>query len=820
MKSNEITWKTVPNNVKERMVDLSLAHKLTPCRKIRRTTKVMNTALKHYHILKTYSRFIKMKTYVLRHLSEDDDTDDNASFTDYNVLYKYDTPVSNRMTHVSTSNVDYPSESDLDVGKSDTPDTVIEETNTEQFKNTFSNIMNEELQENIEEHNVNLSYSPRENIHRTRLNELNEINNHESCLSNTDSPACEEDVILRNQETFTIEESTKSNEITCDAKEIQETENREESSEMSIKEELDTSININEELKIKDYYETLHDKQDLPDIKENLMSPLNQDIIQDVDFTNSKIELQHNDFAQSVEDLRVDEGSVDEPESSKFLQKQSLLNDNTHQPKDSGIDEDTEEEFPQNEQAICVIEKKQMQEEFSENKQAICVIEKKQMQEEFSENKQAICVIEKKQMQEEFPENKQAICVIEKKQMQEDCIKSVELTPPTLYSKDVSEDETNLTTDDTFIFNIDDSDEDINNEEEEQNKVVKQKLTPKVTHTEIVKNKYRIVSSNVSLFDINRGSKVTDNCVNNEKVIESVEIAHNAEDSMSPLSKRRLQQLRRLNLTVDSESSLSDDDDQYCNTENMRDKLFKRSKESSVSLDSEDDIMSFKHSTLLNDSMNSQGNKSCRFENSGKKKNNYLGETCITSTEDEETFNNNESDQIKKYNKYKKSSQNSLKQSIHCTDNENTSPNKNTKHKGSFQESQTIDKNLETETTLQSTIKNPTVQTKPCNLQELLEKESLIHELALPSVTLKDLQENDIYLLDIPSVVLESKLLGREFSLTNKKLTLGRHKYKITLDDTSHVSCVFNTGESCINYKAVSIKPVKKIVTRKRIRPK
>ena len=71
------------------------------------------------------------------------------------------------------------------------------------------------------------------------------------------------------------------------------------------------------------------------------------------------------------------------------------------------------------------------------------------------------------------------------------------------------------------------------------------------------------------------------------------------EDSTSPITEKRYQQLRRLNL-VDSDSSTSENDDRNYDVENMRDKLFKRSSEFSDVLGNENDNVHPNHEIQSN----------------------------------------------------------------------------------------------------------------------------------------------------------------------------------------------------------------------------
>nr|XP_033322271.1 uncharacterized protein PFB0145c-like isoform X2 [Megalopta genalis] len=494
--------------------------------------------------------------------------------------------------------------------------------------------------------------------------------------------------------------------------------------------------------------------------------------------TNTNANLKQSDTTVTVGYLKVQEESVDEIKNSESLKMQSLFNGKTNQLKDSGIDEDSEEEFQDNGKDVYARKQRKVQ----------------------------------------------------------DICENTNLTSPAANFKSVSTVETTLSNTDNLASDIHDISDTTasqctalvtpktsNNKEEEENKVERIKLQPKVTGTKIIKKKYRIISDSILSLNTFFESKADDSPVSN-KVMDPIYTEHNAEDSTSPVFKRRSQQMKRFNLTVDSESSLSDDDNEYCNTENMRDKLFKRAKESSDLSDSQDGNMGFKHRLSLQNSNRFKKHKNYAFKNSSKGKNIYLREKHINNEESVQLIRSVEVNSNKCKNaldcsgKKKTSSQNSFKQSVHYSNNESDTSEENKKLEKLFVKNDKTERtNKNDETTTQSTFKNSIMQTRPKNLQELMEKENLIYETALPSVTLKDLQENNVFLLEIPSVVLETELLEQKFVLTKKKLKLGEHKYRIAFNDTDQMFGVLNTGKSHTNYKAVNMKSMKRFVAYQKV---
>ncbi|XP_014467397.1 PREDICTED: dentin sialophosphoprotein-like [Dinoponera quadriceps] len=84
-----ITWKVVQNAVACRMIDNSLTHKFLSSQRVRKRTKLFNSKVKKYGVIKNYEQYVAMKTSVLRKVSNDCDTDDtdNLSDVDYSIIH-------------------------------------------------------------------------------------------------------------------------------------------------------------------------------------------------------------------------------------------------------------------------------------------------------------------------------------------------------------------------------------------------------------------------------------------------------------------------------------------------------------------------------------------------------------------------------------------------------------------------------------------------------------------------------------------------------------------------------------------------------------
>ncbi|XP_078032485.1 uncharacterized protein LOC144467525 [Augochlora pura] len=781
MDRDGISWQTVPNTVTKRMTDLSFVHKLKPSRRLCRRTKVMNSAIKHFHSLKTYRQYVKMKTAILRNLSDYNDTDDNDGFSDndYSVLYKSDLSVTNYMAHVTSMDTDYSYKTELDISDSNILRVISKETDVQQSKNKSSNNTNLDWKDIVKKKSSTCSL--KQSIQESKSNMLNETTNHKTFASSANEAICEKNAEPFDTETCITEMCF--NNITCNIKQEQEIS------------ENNTKLMENKEYRSNGVYKKRKKENDtkISENKKELNCPKKDSIsvtVQDASelSTNTNANLKQSYATLMVGYLKIQQEPADKCENIDSLEMQSLYNGKTNQPKDSGIDEDTEEESQENGKGVCARRKEKVR----------------------------------------------------------DICKNANLTSPAVNCESVSVFERTLSSVDHVVSNINDisdatesqcvtlvTTKNINSKGKEENKVQKIKLQPTVTDSKIIQMRYRIISDSVSELDTFSKSRDNDSYVSNKVMEDSINTEYNAEDSMSPLSKRRLQQMRRLNLTVDSESSLSDNDNEYCNTENMRDKLFKRSKEFSDLSDSQDGNADFKHTLSLQNSKRLKKHKNYTFKNNSKEENINLRQECVNNTESIQSLrlieiNSNkhkntlncsiEKETHSSTNQYKTSLQNSLKQPVHYLNNEiNTSEENINLRKIIISNDKTGRISQNGETATQPAFKNSVIQTRPTNLQELMEQESLIYETALPSVTLRDIEENDVFLLEIPSVVLETELLQQKFVLTKKKLKLGEHKYRIAFNDTDQVVGVLNTGKFHTHYKPVNIKPMKRFVAYQKV---
>lgn len=547
MESDEITWNIVPNTVANRMIDFSLLHKLVPRRRLRRRNKAMNAAIKQYQSIKTYSQYIKMKTSVLRNVADDSETDCNDTFTeeDYSILYKSDVSLSNYIKETLEKNRRYSCEIESETDEDDfisnvkPRKTVIKRPKStspinlgwrkvvkrkfqkalslkkriDANKFTFDNDDTKEafsvIADNVQSNIQSKTNTPHEYF-------IDCIEENVSNLENQVSVKDKINVLLNDTVEDVCDTASDSTEITCNACTVQELTNNNDKLEQS-----DPTVNnISKEFQSdKNYCYKMLGSPNIKTQKRLSFSLYNGNEIWNTNCENMSVD--RNCPNQIEKDLNITETSMNVP---------SVIG-NTYQLKDSGIDEDIDEEI---------------------------LVHGKKHYKKFKNRT--------KKKEEEDTSNTSSI----------------------VNSKNnLIDDDDNLksnTSKDTILL----ANENIDiNQVKCKQKIQTDKLQPKVTHTEVVNKKYKIMC-NISVLNENIESEelsINDFCDEKPEVKEMKLIM---KDSTSPISEKRYQQLRRLNL-VDSDSSTSDNDDRNCDVENMRDKLFKRSSEFSDVLDNEID---------------------------------------------------------------------------------------------------------------------------------------------------------------------------------------------------------------------------------------
>ncbi|CAD1474420.1 unnamed protein product, partial [Heterotrigona itama] len=490
-------WTVVPNTVADRMIDSSLTHKFVPSRKLPRRNKAMNVVIKQLQSLKSYRQYVEIKTSILRCLTDNSETEDNISFSEddnslanytrlifeerNNYFYKKEskTSESNNVSSKRRSTQKSKRKSSITLGWQK----VVKSENTPLTRKSNANNF---IHDNND--NNNETSSAKNNVKKNTQNKMNTLTKYfVNCTKQNISN-------LENQ--LPIKNVTNVATITQKV-----TNNNDESGQSN-----SLLINdINEEFQSdENHYKILNS----PNIKTLKDLPASLDNLNEIQNINENIPFNQNCPNQMKQNSDITE----------IIMNETLSIGNTYQLKDSGIDEDTEEEFLENGKTHRI-----------------------------SNN-------DSNKTQDKEQDISSITSVLNNLRNSDNDLKSE--TYNMSDKKEYFQDTTSLTI------------ENINVKEKMQTK----KPQSIVTHTEIVNRKYKIVPP-ISVFT--KDTKPEELSTNNscdEKV--EIEETKQTEDDIFHSTENQLSQFGRLNLTVDSESSTVDSD---FNVENMIDKLYKRS---------------------------------------------------------------------------------------------------------------------------------------------------------------------------------------------------------------------------------------------------
>ena len=489
MKFDEITWNIIPNTVADRMIDSSLTHKLVPSRKLPRRNKAMNVMIKQLQSLKSYRQYVEIKTSILRCLTDNSETEDNVSFSeDDNSLANYTQLISEERNNY------FLKESKISENDNVSP----RRRSTQKFKrtsfitlgwqkvvkseNTSSLARKSNANNFIHDNNINETPSATNNVKKSAQNKMNTLTKINCTKQNTSN--------LKNQ----LPIKNKTNVATVVQKVTNNNDESKQSNSLWIND-------INEELQSDENhcYKTLNS----PDIKTLKDLPASLDNLNEIQNINDgNMPFDQNCSKQMKQNSNITETIMNE----------TLLISNTYQPKDSGIDEDTEEECLENGKTHKI----------SNNE---------------TEDKEQ--------------DTSSTISVLNNLRNSDNDLKSetYNISSKKEYFQDTIEN--------------------INAKEKMQTK----KPQSIITHTEIVNRKYKIVPS-ISVFTENM--KPEELSINNscDEKVEIEETKQIEDDIFHSTEIQHGSQFGRLNLTVDSDSSIVDSDSTF---ENMIDKLYKRS---------------------------------------------------------------------------------------------------------------------------------------------------------------------------------------------------------------------------------------------------
>ncbi|KOX79737.1 hypothetical protein WN51_11347 [Melipona quadrifasciata] len=453
MKFDEITWNIIPNTVADRMIDSSLTHKLVPSRKLPRRNKATNVMIKQFQNLKSYRQYVEIKTLILRCLTNNSETEDNVSFSeDDNSLANYTQLISEER-----KNYFYKTKNKND-------NVSPRRRSTQKFKRKSSITLG--WQKVVKSENISLTRKSNTN---NFIYDNDNINKTSSATNNVKKNT------QNKMNTFT--------KINCIKQNISNLENQ-----LPIENETNVATVVQKSDE-NHYYKTLNSPnintlKDLPALLDNLNE-------------NRNINDENMSFEQNCSDHMKQDSNITET-----IMNETLIINNTYQPKDSGIDEDTEEECLENGKTDKISNNKTKDKE--------------------QDTSSTISVLNNLRNSNNDPKS-ETYNMSDKKEHFQDTI------------------------------------ENINAKEKMQTK----KPQSIVTHTEIVNKKYKVVSSMSVFTEDMKPEELSINNSCDEKV--EIEEIQQIEDDIFHSTERQLSQFGRLNLTVDSDSSTVDSDSTFEN---------------------------------------------------------------------------------------------------------------------------------------------------------------------------------------------------------------------------------------------------------------
>ena len=477
MKFNESTWITVPNTVADRMIDSSLTHKFVPSRKLLRRNKAMNVMIKQLQSLQSYKQYVETKTLILRCLADNSETEDNISFSeDDNSLANYTQLISEER-----NNYFYKKESETSKNNNVSPrkrskrrssvtlgwQKVVKSENTSSL--TKKSNANNFIHDND---NINGNSPAPNSIKKNTQNKTNTLTKYF--------------INCTKQNTLNLENQQPTKNETNVATVIQKVTNNNDESEQS------NSLLIND-INEKFQSDENHCNKTLnsPNIKTLKDLPTSSNNLNGIQNINDE----NMPFDQNCPNQMKQNSNITET-----IMNETLIIGNTCQPKDSGIDEDTEEESLENEKTHKIFNNERDKEQ----------------------------------------DTSSTTSVLNNVRNSDNDLKSE--TYNTSDKKEYFQD-TSLTI------------ENINAKEKMQTK------NPQsiVAHTEIINRKYKIVPS-IFIKD----TKPEELSINNscDEKVETGEIKQ-IEDDIFHSTERQLSRFGRLNLSVDSDSSTLDSDSNF-----------------------------------------------------------------------------------------------------------------------------------------------------------------------------------------------------------------------------------------------------------------
>ncbi|XP_018338725.1 PREDICTED: uncharacterized protein MAL13P1.304-like isoform X2 [Trachymyrmex septentrionalis] len=865
-----ITWTITDNAVTDRMLENSLIHKFRQSRKIRKKTKLLNTEINKHCGVTNYLHYVELKTNVTRNLVKDTDTSDSSSLSDvdYDIIYnsskraKY--KARNFQNYVSISEKNY---------ESCNRRTIIHK---EKSRNTERKVQDQQKDSGIDEDSQDKLVKK---SNKTPINQNMEKITKKIFISSLGLKKTDE-VFETMEDSEEIVKDPQFNDILREQinKEERTPSGEEEMKNSSQLNQINTNVETNEE------DENSVKAKDSNDIqKQQLLSP-KQDCMKEAHSKPCSL-------IQEEEDDRIINRIM---KIAKDLAEEEKEEDISFQLKEDNANVD--EEVP----SINHKEKQNSKEEKESSGEKI---------KNFSQLNQIGTEIHSINHEDRthFVKSENSLDVQQVLSPKENHIKDVHPKSNTNIL-----DENNRQTNDekevNNFFQLNQVDKNTKRHliNQEDNTCMKQDThdtqkhqtsLPKITSTEILNKKYKLiykkndVKSNIEQIDKIDSTNISDEnpsirknilihcpdivdhntdnlqetAVNEEEIETPMTLeTDNEEDNMnymSPQTKKRLQQLARLTLVVNSDSNESDDayvitktsqkdidssNMNHCSEDDnlSNDKINYAPKQTETDISYRENICIRKEATSAveevkldltntkedikktkslisctyenNDSLQSATNKNSLQEmpncenvhNDNQSQENLIESLQLTVSDNDVSCNSKKS--VNEFQKRKKSMLD--KENICTKSNQNEeaiSTEFKTRHESEHKQS--IQASINTHL-------NSSCQYRSRNLQQLIEDQDLFVETIPASFTLTDLSEDEeAFILNIPSKVLQSNLQGQVLILKKKSIKLNESKYRIICKEIGTISCIFATGKKRKPYKIINIKNISTITVREKL---
>ncbi|XP_066586196.1 uro-adherence factor A-like [Prorops nasuta] len=883
--TKSIGWKKVPNTVNKRMVDSSLMHDLVPIKKILRRTKVLNKILQ-YSTTQSYEKYVDIKKELINDITDDIESDDGSYFSDNDYSRAYESLNTSNDTFITTTDSPMlslkdkthsvktmPSKpnvrkkgnsikkqasnnkrsADLDVGwrsvevdKNNSKRRAIDKIVTSNSYNGKElktkekelgpsvtglntkktlihikrnlNIVLDDICDNNDKYNkINLNGSKHLH-HHLPLGQSTPLNHKSHSLEKND-------VLLLTKSCLNKKEDIGSNKCLNEEKtlrgESETAELRLVSCEIQSSPELnqeDTGKNVENDNSVINYIQNnldqsvvsgrdvlkvtipaplLNEQEKIHNSEEKNQKQKASPKIMSTEIVNKRYKIIHNENEGSIENKDKGKGDALD-ESGKCIQYKDEVQEDVLDESESDIERrETIREDALDKSESCIQSKSKIQEDTlyeSEDN-----IDSKDRVQEDALDESGDCTQSKDKVEEDALD-KSENCIQAKHAVQEDALdKSGDCTQ----SKDKVEEDA-LGKSENCIQTKHAVQEDALDES-------KSCIQSKDKVQEGVLEKIKSVKSDID-------------------DTEEEEL----EDNISISTKKRLQQLKRLNLSLVSESSCSEDDtDCFKNLSNnniSQENILHKSFNSSYEEIEPTQQSPKKKAQVKSNNVKDLNNCS---KNEGNKINYIYDKLPMPNAiKCKRIFDEPYIDKDGKIgSEVKDHERNSIRKNyvindtntcINIIEDKVQSDNESTKFSLIIDANESFDLHEDSTKSVESKKKEvhedqlSVTYKRPSQLNEFIEQqETLIKLKGKPSFTMKDLCEDDqVFILNLPSKILLKDFCGEKVILKEKSIKIGKDKYKASSDESQIISLLLNTGQQKSEYKIANIQTVRSITLR------